>query len=611
MADQTLKIARSFSLPIDVVTEATAIVATRGAGKSSAAAVIVEEAFELGVQSVIFDRTGVFWGLRSSKSGDSPGLGIYVLGGPHGDVELEPHAGALIADLVVDSGHSFVLDLSDFSKGNAIKFAAHFLERLYDRKARSRSTTLVVMDEAHFYAPQTPRGGFKGDAATLMGAMEDMVGLGRSRGLGVILTTQRTQSLNKAVLDLLETLFVMRMLSPRARQAVRDWIQEKHEEDELGVIASLDSLPTGTAWVWSPLRGILEKIPLRRIHTFDSYDTPKPGERQAEPTARKELDLDALGEQMKATVEKTKANDPAELKKRIRELEEQNFKLNALPQIELMEWARKLFPALGIQEPREGSVEAYLTLIEEAVADGREPERVEVPVLQDKEREMLEHVGKALAGLGDQLANVADVVRPHLEAILGRAAVEPPAAAPRPAPAPPPPPARPAPKPTPPAPAGDAPVLNRRAERMVLAVLAQHPEGRTKKQTAILAGYALNGGGFNGALSKLRALGLIDGTDPLRITDAGAAAIEGQYEPLPTGRALLDHWLGTMKRRAEREVLQVIYDAWPNSLPKEEVAARAGYEASGGGFNGALSKLRTLELITGSSDLRASDALCE
>jgi hypothetical protein len=154
-------------------------------------------------------------------------------------------------------------------------------------------------------------------------------------------------------------------------------------------------------------------------------------------------------------------------------------------------------------------------------------------------------------------------------------------------------------------------VLNRRAERMVLAVLAQHPEGRTKKQTAILAGYALNGGGFNGALSKLRSLGLVDGTDPLRITDAGAAAIEGQYEPLPTGRALLDHWLGTMKRRAEREVLQVIYDAWPNSLPKEEVAARAGYEASGGGFNGALSKLRTLELITGSSDLRASDALCE
>lgn len=146
---------------------------------------------------------------------------------------------------------------------------------------------------------------------------------------------------------------------------------------------------------------------------------------------------------------------------------------------------------------------------------------------------------------------------------------------------------------------------------MVLAVLAQYPEGRTKRQTAILAGYALNGGGFNGALSKLRTLGLVEGKDTLRITDAGLAAIEGQYEPLPTGRALLDHWLGTMKRRAEREVLQVVYDAYPDALPKEEVAGRAGYEASGGGFNGAVSKLRTLELIGGSGELRASDALFE
>lgn len=317
-----LKIARGFSLPLDMVTEATAIVATRGAGKSSAAAVVVEEVFELGVQAVVFDRTGVFWGLRSNKEGDGAGLGIYVLGGPHGDVALESHAGALIADLVVDSGHSFVLDFSDFSKNATVKFAADFLERLYDRKARSRSTTLLVMDEAHFYAPQTPRGGFKGDSARLMGAMEDAVGLGRSRGLGVVLTTQRTQSLNKAVLDLIETMFVMRMLSPRARQAVRDWIQEKHEEDELGVIASLDSLPTGTAWVWSPLRAILKKVAVRRIHTFDSYATPKPGEVRVEPSARKELDLAALGEQMSATVERAKENDPAELRRRIRELEQ-------------------------------------------------------------------------------------------------------------------------------------------------------------------------------------------------------------------------------------------------------------------------------------------------
>jgi hypothetical protein len=37
------------------------------------------------------------------------------------------------------------------------------------------------------------------------------------------------------------------------------------------------------------------------------------------------------------------------------------------------------------------------------------------------------------------------------------------------------------------------------------------------------------------------------------------------------------------------------------------VAAKAGYEASGGGFNNALGRLRTLELVQGRGELRASD----
>ncbi len=35
------------------------------------------------------------------------------------------------------------------------------------------------------------------------------------------------------------------------------------------------------------------------------------------------------------------------------------------------------------------------------------------------------------------------------------------------------------------------------------------------------------------------------------------------------------------------------------ALTKKEVAARAGYEAKGGGFNNAIGRLRTLELVQG------------
>lgn len=49
--------------------------------------------------------------------------------------------------------------------------------------------------------------------------------------------------------------------------------------------------------------------------------------------------------------------------------------------------------------------------------------------------------------------------------------------------------------------------------------------------------------------------------------------------------------------------------SYPDSLSKEEVAARTGYEANGGGFNNALGRLRTLELVQGRGEVRASDNL--
>ena len=50
---------------------------------------------------------------------------------------------------------------------------------------------------------------------------------------------------------------------------------------------------------------------------------------------------------------------------------------------------------------------------------------------------------------------------------------------------------------------------------------------------------------------------------------------------------------------------------YPASLTKQEVGERAGYEPSGGGFNNALSRLRTLELIEGRGELRASEGFFE
>jgi hypothetical protein len=48
---------------------------------------------------------------------------------------------------------------------------------------------------------------------------------------------------------------------------------------------------------------------------------------------------------------------------------------------------------------------------------------------------------------------------------------------------------------------------------------------------------------------------------------------------------------------------------YPDALTKEELAVQAGYEANGGGFNNALGRLRTLELVQGRREIKASDNL--
>lgn len=154
----------------------------------------------------------------------------------------------------------------------------------------------------------------------------------------------------------------------------------------------------------------------------------------------------------------------------------------------------------------------------------------------------------------------------------------------------------------------DRPLKLSSGERRILTALAQYPPGRSKVQVAVLTGYAAAGGGFNNYLGALRSRGLLQGDgDRLTITDIGIQTL-GSWEPLPTGSALIDYWRGRLGK-AEKLILETLTQSYPDALNKEEVAARAGYVANGGGFNNALGRLRTLELVQGRGELRASDNL--
>ncbi len=165
----------------------------------------------------------------------------------------------------------------------------------------------------------------------------------------------------------------------------------------------------------------------------------------------------------------------------------------------------------------------------------------------------------------------------------------------------------PRPAPTPPGAPTDGVRLNRAAERAVLTALKQRGP-LDQRRLAVTAGYAGSGGGFRGALSKLRTAGYItDAGGTLIITEAGSNAI-GDVPPLPTGKELVAYWMNQLNRRAEREVLRVVVGSYPRTSDMGTVAAMTDqgdgtpYEQASGGFRGAVSKLRTLGLIEGGAN---------
>jgi len=573
----TLRVSDTLSLPLDVAGETTAVLAKRGAGKTNTATVLVEELVGAGVQTVILDPVGAWWGIRHSADGKKPGLSIPILGGQHGDVPVEKTAGALIADVAVDARQSLLIDLSDLpSKAAANQFVTDFAERLYRRKARQQSLLHLVLEEADEFAPQSGKG-----TERMRGAIEQIVRRGRSRGLGVTLITQRSAVLNKDVLTQADVLIVMRTTGPHDLRAIREWVSSRGDEHGGEVLHSLPELTTGEAWIWNPERDLIERVMIRRRATFDSSRTPKAGEQRAEPGRAAPIDLEALGEKIAATAEKAKAEDPAELRRQIREL-----------------------------EAKATNLEGKMSLLERATT--REPEvvetTVEVPVLTDDERRDLEAIRLGLDTLSewDPLfrrilddiagrlseaaragANGAPIAeRPRAEqAVMGEAARRRSPAAPRPAP---------------PAadPAGFTPSTSQQRilnSLLALELIGVHEPDKT--QLALFAEASPKSSGYTNNLGNLRTHGLIDYPAPRKVSLTAAGRVLADAGNAPTTAAELQAYVYTLVGASRARIVQHLVDIYPDEISKAGLAEEISVSAASSGYTNNLGSLRSLGLI--------------
>lgn len=553
-----LHVAEKLTLPVEWMMASTVVYGAKGSGKTTFGSVCAEEVHAAGQRFCIIDVKGDWWGLKSSADGAAEAIPVVVFGGDHADVPLDPDAGAEVARLVSALPYSCVIDLDLVSKGKRLRFLARFFETLYEV---NRDPLLLFLDEAQGYAPQQVKYPSP-DATMCLGAVEDLVKQGRKHGLGVVVLTQRGSSVNKEVTELCDVMVAFRTPGALDQERVRSWLGGNVSKADVAEVLGGDppkisGLPTGSAVFASnhPAMRLFGVYAVRPRATFDSSKTPSLGRRAKEPKRLAKPDLEALRQKMATAIERAAADDPKVLRARIVELERE-LKKRPLPE-----------PQVTVKE---------------------------IPVLKDKQLERAEKLVEKLQKVGLDIAGAIAKTyatnKPAREPLIVRTPthlprVEAVKAVPK--------------------GNGHSDGKLGRCERALLAVLAQR-DTTTAQQLAILSEYSIRSSGFQNALGALRSAGFAEGSrDAIRITDAGHAAI-GPVEPLPAGDALVAHWMAKLGK-CERAVLGALVAAGPRGIAtKEDLAERAQYSVTSSGFQNALGKLRTLQLVEG---LRAAETL--
>jgi hypothetical protein len=585
-----LNVSETLSLPIESIVETFAILGRRGSGKTSTAVVMAEEMIGAGHPVVIVDPLGVWWGLRSSKTGKSNGLPVTIFGGDHPDVPLDEKAGHLIADTIVTGRFPAILDASRLSKSAMRRFMADFFERLYER---NREPLHVFVDEADMMAPQR----LTSEGARLFGSLDDIQRRGRARGLGTTLITQRPAVLNKDLLSQSEVLVAMQMTSARDANAIDEWVN-LHGDDETAkqVKKSLAGLDVGTGWVWSPaLLNTLEKVHMRARSTFDSSATPKPGAPRPVATAFAKVDTAALGAQIAALAEEAAANDPRALRAQVARLEKELAAALSASGQRVVEEKVVTETVAVISEEQQKNLDAATERVREYAANASE--RTEMAAAQIKE--MVGEIGDMLSGFQAAVAEAVGSGSARSAPAVTRAPAPTPRASRPAAPAP----ARPAARPSParPAapPAGDSDVSPAR-RRLLDALVSLESIGITeapRNQVALFAGVSPKSSGYANNLGAMNTAGLI--TYPSRglvsITDEGRAHVDGVPE-VATNEDLHER-VRALLAPAKWRILEALIEEYPNSIGRTDLANIIGVSPASSGYANNLGSLRSLGLL--------------
>lgn len=537
-------------------------VGTAGSGKSYAAMGRVERLLAKRARVCCIDPLGVFWGLRLKPDGKSEsGFSIPIFGGPHGDLPLTEHSGALIGETVAGMAESCIVDLSEIgTKAGERRFMLYFLTALY-RKSKDEPLHLVI-DEADMFAPQKINDK-EGEASKLLGMMETVVRRGRIKGFIPWLITQRPAVIAKDVLSQVDGLVAFKLTSSQDRDAISAWVEgSADKEDWKTMRAALPAMERGQGVVWIPGRGIMDTVRFPEKLTFDSSRTPKRGEKKS-TASLKPLDLGSLKERLAKVDAETKANDPRALKAEI-------VRLTKLAGGKSSDKNVVDSEALARAEQR-----GYKKGFDVAAREGKK-------AFDEFRIAARQAIGQA--DLAVKNHKVRDYVPLPVQFITAERRIV---------------------RPVRSAPASNGDGALPKGERLCLAAMAQHENGITRQHITVITGYKRST--RDAYIQRLREKEFCrEAGGRLFSTESGFNAL-GLYDPLPTGEELQQHVLNTLPE-GERAVLATLLPVYPEGVDRDAISDATGYKRST--RDAYIQRLSTRELVNVDQGMvRASEDL--
>lgn len=560
-------------------TQKYAVLGATGSGKSYLAGLLVEELFMAGCPVIVFDWVGNWWGLRYGKDGVAAGLPIAVFGGLHGDVPLDKTDGDALGALLIEKNQSAVIDLSLFSKTARRQFVAACCEAMFSAGQIYRQPRMVVWEECQEYAPQRMARGEE----RMLGAVTNIVRVGRALGFGSIMVTQRPQSVSKEILNQAELLLVGRLGGPQERKVVAEWMREKSSEARAKDLEHLPALAPGEFFAWSPswLKRF-ERIWVKEKHTFDTSSTPKLGTRLEAPKVSSpgaavgslieawRACIGAVVEEKRELEEKTAssrqpARGASEVKKRDLEAVKEEAKASALLRGSEKERDRLAGKVIAL--------EGLIVKLEGVIAAHEERNAVLSEFLQALRKETSAHaasVEKACKGLEDERSPRVKSVGPLAAKAVVRYQSERAARV-----------------------ASEEVVGLTPYELDILRAAAPHAEV-TRKQLALLAGKSLKSSQFGVGVATLTAAGLLVKRGGVFLKTDKGFELAGR-PTLPHGRKLWEYWAGKLSEYDRRILVAAVEH--PGPLGRGELSRLSACSLKSSQFAVSLSQLVELGLL--------------